>query len=268
MPRILLALLICLSSSLYAIGGFTRAISPSYIELSSKPPILMSDYSVTELLLIEDTSTRLMAAPFLIWMEAGLAVYEQIANAMITNQLNTLKKMKAAEIILKVADGKSITKEDIDFLMASYSMDFDKFPYAPFVYNFGDGYALTKQAAGRVQERHKVAKVDILSSDGMNAFMLFPIEKPYLQINDIVMPPLVFVEYGGLLCAYTIDLSNGRMKFFDPKRIGGDRDFTCKANSSEPCGFLAYKVPSILQKNKALFLRAYAKFLQGGYDGK
>lgn len=268
MPRLILALLVCLASSLYAIGGFTRAISPSYLELSSEPPILKNNYSITELLLIEDTSTRLMAAPFLIWMEAGLAVYEQIANAMITNQINTLKKMKAAEIILKVADGQSISKEDIDFLMMSYSMDFDKFPYAPFIYNFSDGSAIIKQAAGRVQERHKVAKVDILSSDGMNAFMLFPIKEPYLQINDIVMPPLIFVEYGGLLSAYSLDLSNGYVRFFDPKRIGGDMDFTCKANSAEPCGFLAYKVPSILQKNKSLFLRAYAKFLQGGYDGK
>lgn len=264
--KIVLSVLFLLTVSLFAAGGLTRSLVPSSIELSNAPQDIKANYTVTDLLLVEDTATKIIASPFLIWTEAGLLAYEILTAPMIESQVNLVKKAVAAKIIYKVISNEKINKDEIEFLTTTYSIDSNKIPYAPFVYNFASGYAITKSASGRILEKISVKKVDIAHMEGFNVFMLFPIDNQVLKINGIIMPPLVFVEYGALLSVYTLDLANGSVKFYDPQILRANGSPTCTQKSSEPCQLLAYKVPSILKSKRNLLLETFANYLSGKYQ--
>lgn len=269
--KFLLFFLICTSSVFAsAIGGFTNTIIPYHIELAQEPPVIKDGYVVTSLNLHDDIGTKIAMSPVLLWMEGGLLAYETTYTKLLNVYNEPLAKMQLITILGKLVNGQTLSAKDVEVLKLDFSGLFEiKSP--PFVYNFKAGKYTslnTHRLAGSIKESIQVAKVTIDITDRYNVFMLFPVNGMPLMVNSLIMPPLVFVEFGGLLVAYTVDFKDGKITFFEPDT---ESDGSCKnrheyqSNPTSPCEFLAHQIPNELSKHRLKIVKAYKNSLEGKY---
>lgn len=270
MKKYVVLLLFMLSTQLFAFGEFTNALLPPRLTISQEPSIIVNNQLHTELQLIEDTNMMIAAAPALIFTEVGISSYVAITKPMIDSQMLAMKKLQAANLILQVATGKKVRAEDLKFLTDTYGFDSSTWHNSPFTYIFGS-------VAGRIIQKIPIIKIDIANEEGINFFMAFPVSDSELTINGETMPPLVFIEYGSLLMAYTLDVTSGQITFLDPKKRGNydddmlycpDHNFEHSYFSKQYCSFFKNEVPLLAQKHKKEFLINFSDFLKGKFNAQ
>ncbi len=204
-------------------------------------------------------------SPVLLWMEGGLLAYEITYTNLLNVYNEPLAKIQLITILGKLINGQPLSLKDAEVLWMDYSGLFEiKAP--PFAYSLD-----TRRLAGTVKESHRVAKVTIDINDKYNIFMLFPVSNTPLTINSLIMPPIVFVEFGGIVVAYTIDFRDGKIAFFEPEENGSG---SCKNqhehryDKTTPCEFLAHQIPKELNKHKLKIIEKYKNSLEGKYIEK
>lgn len=254
-------------------ASFVKSIAEPDLVIDYKNIALEENkkYSIqnTKIDLVYDNSV-LVFLPFGLWMEAGIKLYETIYNPMIEEMLKPVKAAKAAQIIMKLANNEKVTTKDIEFLTLNIKGKF-KIPYKPYrprldIRTFEKDVYLnmvTMVQKDIVYKSYDIKKIDVMHKKGFNYFFMFPKDKKHLIINDILLPPVVYVEYNGVFYNYELDFKNKKAKLYNAQFSDLDKIRKIDKKEKKLWSKLTNTPKFVIERNFKKFATVYADFLKG-----
>lgn len=254
-------------------ASFIKAVAEPDLVIDYKDSIFFKNNSYysqdTKVRLVYDNAI-LVFLPFGLWMESGIKMYESIYSPMVEEMLRPVKAAKAAQIILKLANKENVTQKDIDFLTMSTKVSV-KIPYKPYQARLDIDTFEKKPYLSIVQnpqndityKTYEIDKVDVMHKKGFNFFFLFPKTTKHLILNNIMIPPVVFVEYNSIFYTYELNFEKRKASLYKKQFSKFNKKRKLKKVEKEFFNKLTTTPKFIIDKHFKEFATIYAEFLRG-----